>query len=57
MRIITDNGHRYITDKDNILIAILDKNDRLLLKFDYDPFIYKVIVEYPFDFLDPAKVS
>jgi hypothetical protein len=34
MRIIKDNWHRYITDKDNTFIAIVDQDDRLLLKFD-----------------------
>ena len=60
MRVIKDNGHRYITDKDNILIAIVDQNERLLLKFDYDPldkFYNKVKAEHAFDLLDPAKVS
>ena len=37
MRVIKDNGHRYITKKDNTFIAIVDKNDRLLLKFDSVP--------------------
>jgi hypothetical protein len=59
MRVIKDNGHRYITDKDNTFIAIMDQNDRLLLKFDYDPLdkFYKVRAEHAFDFMDPAKVS
>jgi hypothetical protein len=58
MRVIKDNGHRYITDKDKTFIAIMDQNDRLLLKFDYDPLnkFYKVRAEHAFDFLDPAKV-
>ena len=34
MRVIKGNGRRYITDKDNAFIAIMDQNDRLLLKFD-----------------------
>ena len=59
MRVIKDNGHRYITDKDNTFIAIMDQNDRMLLKFDYDPLdkFYKVRAEHAFDFLDPAKAS
>jgi hypothetical protein len=59
MRVIKDNGHRYITDKDNTFIAIMDQNDRPLLKFNYDPLdkFYKVRAEHAFDFLDPAKVS
>ncbi len=60
MRVIKDNGHRHITNKDNRLIAIVDQNDRLLLKFDYDPldkFYNKVKAEHAFDLLDPAKVS
>jgi hypothetical protein len=58
MRVIKDNGHRYITDKDNTFISIMDQNDRLLLKFDYDPLdkFYKVRAEHAFDFMDPAKV-
>ena len=37
----------------------MDKNDRLLLKFNYDPSdtSYKVKAEHVLDFLDPAKVS
>ncbi len=56
MRVIKDNVHRYITDKDNTFIAIMDQNDRLLLKFNYDP-LDKVRAEHAFDFLDPAKAS
>ena len=35
MKVIRDNGHRYITDKDNnnIFIAIMDKDNRMLVKF------------------------
>jgi hypothetical protein len=59
MRVIKHNGHRYITDKDNTFIAIMDQNDRMLLKFDYDPLdkFYKVRAEHAFDFLDPVKAS
>ncbi len=59
MRVIKDNGHRYITNKDNTFIAIVDKNDRLLLKFGYDPSdkFYKVRAEHAFDFLEPANVG
>ena len=59
MGVIKDNGHRYITDKDNTFIAIVDQDDRLLLKFDYDPSdkFYKVRAERAFDFLDPASAS
>jgi hypothetical protein len=51
MRVIKDNGHRYITNKDNIFIAIVDQNDCLLLKFEYDPSdkFYKVRAEHAFD--------
>ena len=59
MRVIKDNGHRYITDKDNTFIAIVDQDDRLLLKFGYDPSdkFYKVRAERAFDFSDPASAS
>ena len=55
MRVIKGNERRYITDKDNAFIAIMDQNDRLLLKFDYGPL--DKLAEHAFDFLDPAKVS
>ncbi len=37
----------------------MDKNDRLLLKFDCDPSdkFYKVRAEHAFDYLNPIKVS
>ena len=37
MRVIKDNGHRYITDEGNTFVAIMGKDNRMLVRFDYDP--------------------
>ena len=37
MRVIKDNGHRYITDESNTFVAIMDEDNRMLVRFDYDP--------------------
>ena len=53
MRVIKDNGHRYITDKGNTFVAIMGKDNRMLVRFDYDPEdnFYKVRAEHAFDFM------
>ncbi len=54
MRVIKDNGHRYITDEGNTFVAIMGKKDnRMLVRFDYDPKdnFYKVRAEHAFDFM------
>ncbi len=37
MRVIKDNGHRYITDESNTFVAVMDEDNRMLVRFDYDP--------------------
>ena len=32
MRVIKDNGHRYITDEDNTFVTIMGKNNRMLVR-------------------------
>jgi hypothetical protein len=53
MRVIKDNGHRYITDEGNTFVAIMGKDNRMLVRFDYDPEdnFYKVRAEHAFDFM------
>ena len=53
LRVIKDNGHRYITDEGNTFVAIMVKDNRMLVRFDYDPEdnFYKVRVEHAFDFM------
>ena len=57
MRVIRENGHHYVVDRNNQFYAILDENDRLLVKFDYDPVdhFYKVKADHAFDFMDPNR--
>jgi hypothetical protein len=57
MRVIRENGHHYVVDRENRFYAILDHNDRLLVKFDYDPVdhFYKVKADHAFDFMDPNR--
>ena len=58
MKVIRDIGHRYITDKDNTFIVIMDKDDdSMLVQFDYDPFdqLYKVKADHAFDFMKPKS--
>ena len=54
MRVIRENGHHYVVDKDNLFYAIMDKDDRMLVKFDYDPtdHFYKVKADHAFDFME-----
>jgi hypothetical protein len=53
MRVIKDKGHRYITDEGNTFVAIMGKDNRMLVRFDYDPEdnFYKVRTEHAFDFM------
>eukprot|EP01036_Dinobryon_divergens_P038381 gene38381-50385_t len=53
--VIRENGHHYVVDKENLFYAIMDKDNRMLVKFDYDPsdHFYKVKVDHAFDFMDP----
>ncbi len=57
MKVIRDNGHRYITDKDNTFIAIMSEDDRMLVRFDFDPLdkFYKVKADHAFDFMSPKR--
>jgi hypothetical protein len=57
MRVIRENGHHYVVDKENLFYAIMDKDNRMLVKFDYDPadHFYKVKVDHAFDFMDPNR--
>ena len=57
MRVIRENGHHYVVDKENLFYAIMDKDDRMLVKFDYDPtdHFYKVKADHAFDFIDPNR--
>ena len=53
MRVIKDNGHRYITDEGNTFVAIMGKDNRMLVRFDYDAEdnFYKVRAGHAFDFM------
>ncbi len=53
MRVIKDNGHRYITNEGNTFVAIMGKDNRMLVRFDFDPEdnFYKVRAEHAFDFM------
>ena len=53
MRVIKDNGHRYITDEGNTFVAIMGRDNRMLVRFDCDPKdnFYKVRAEHAFDFM------
>ena len=53
MRVIKDNGHKYITDKGNTFVAIMGKDNCMLVRFDYDPKhdFYKVKADHAFDFM------
>jgi hypothetical protein len=59
MRVIKENGHRYITDKDNTFVAIMGKNNRMLVRFNHDSedIFYKVKADHAFDFMETPEHS
>ena len=60
MRVIKDNGHKYITDKGNTFVAIMGKDNCMLVRFDYyDPKhnFYKVKADHAVDFMKTPEYS